>query len=70
MGLNIRGLSDPVTHRKYCTETGLYYKWVGTRYKQVLVVTEVFNIAVNDFDAEMFVLRNRVLVQSELRKSK
>ena len=36
------------------------------RYKWVLVVTELFNMAVNDFDAKQSARYSRVLVVNEL----
>ena len=38
----------------------------GVHYKRLLVVTELFNIAVNDFDAQKSARYSRVLLVTEL----
>ena len=38
----------------------------GVHYKRLLVVTELFNIAVNDFDAQKSAHYSRVLLVTEL----
>ena len=57
-----------MTHTAYCTLGPAYNEWKDAketvRSKWLLVVTELVNIAVNDFDAKKFARCSRVLVVS------
>ena len=56
--LNVNTLGPAYNEQKDAKETA--------RYKWVLVVTELFNMAVNDFDAKQSACYSRVLVVTEL----
>ena len=64
------GCTDEKTTNIKCTLGPAYIEQIDAkktaRCRRVLVVTELFNIAVNDFDAKKFAPCRRVLVVTEL----